>query len=191
MDKQNYYLYTDNNLLENPNNYFYTNYNGLDFISAWYENRMSVNKYPGIEVSPPGSGYCTNLTSYATKDILEYLYASIDAGKSTQGILELFIQRFEVSKRIYNHYTDKFRATEGADYQQLSHYIRFAEVLDLSYKLSGLLSQLNSLIKVLDILVSVADQITADLSLRFYRLLNSEKEHVQSLITKLEIKVNA
>lgn len=189
MDKHNLYSYTDNNLLESKNTYFYTQYIGAEFISAWYQNRASVCSNSVDEVTVPDSKYGLELNSNLGKDILEYLYACVDADKDTDGLLALLAQRFEVSKRIYSQYTPELRATESANDQELSLYIRFGEVLDLAYEKSASLSQLNALIKLVDILVSVADQISAEMTPRFNRLRNAEKKHIESLIHKLQISI--
>jgi hypothetical protein len=189
-DQSSLYNFTTTNLIESPNNYFYSNFLGIKFVDSWFQNRDPfINKYQVHGHTSQPQSY-SELNSYSAEDILEFLYSSIVYGKSTKGLFELFIKRFEVTKRIYHNYTRELKASKGSQYENLNHYIRFGEILIYSYDFSKSLSELNALLKVLDILVSVSDNMTKDQLARFYRLIDFERKYIQSLMSNLGLDTN-
>lgn len=92
--------------------------------------------------------------SVATRPLLLDLLSVPMAGGADKIWLDRLIQRFEVTKKLYTVYLPGFRKGEGA-YDDLSVYRCFALALVLAYRQSHNLKQLNALLKVNDLLISL------------------------------------
>ena len=97
-----------------------------------------------------------------TTALLEALLAALASEKAVpaqfaQSIpawLDRLIQRFEVTKRLYDSYQPGFRKGSG-DYQSLRRYWLFALILSLSLSKQLRLKNLSALLKACDLLCSV------------------------------------
>ena len=113
MQYNNLYPFTAGNRLEDRNTYFYTPFNGQEFVNAWMDNRertlAALEVEPEIiDFMPHGSlsdiSFPVNtstlmsvlMNALVEKNDLETLYA----------IINKLLQRFEVTKRIHSSYPE-------------------------------------------------------------------------------------
>ncbi len=106
-----------------------------------------------------GWGKLTTAEPVATLDLLHALIAvqltnAQDA--NTKAWLDLLVQRFEVTKKIYETYPPSFRKGEGAN-TSVRLYWLFALALCLFYARSNEIKYLNTLLKVCDLLCSLPE----------------------------------
>ncbi len=162
------YPYTEDNLIERPNSYFYSSFGGSSFLNAWRENRALVlGKLPrskAIEWSAPSISNATAPSTLETRSFLNDLFERLTTGKSDSGdevFLRVFVKRFEVTKRIYTHYSTSFGIVSNQEYRDLKLYIYSAAVLSEAFRIYGEWPYLNALLKMIDILVSVHPKLDA------------------------------
>lgn len=170
------YNYTENDLLEYPESYFYSKFNGVLFLESYYSKRFE-------KLSTLGSDLIINSKFEKLKieitSKIKILYSKNNKDNSffytsdfllnilndnNQNLNEKFykiIQKFEITKKIYDKYQiDSFK---GIGYNKnLDIYILFGICLIDFYHKTKNLVYLNSILKLSDILCS---QIKTDSSL--------------------------
>ncbi|MBM3803166.1 MAG: hypothetical protein FJW26_12770 [Acidimicrobiia bacterium] len=105
--------------------------------------------------------------------------------------IDRLVQRFEVSKRLYEFYVFRgnlFRADSHTPFRRLSLYLEFAEVAVRAYQLSGELPYLNVLLKALDTLSGVSVQLADSEQSRLAWLIVQERALVKALANKLQVR---
>jgi len=183
------YIYSDGNRLENRNTYFYTPYLGIPFVNGWHAARQNAKNQLNISVLQDdieddklGSNRYTGEFVIKTllKEVLENRYSDT---------LKLLIQRFEVGKRIYDEYDKNLRPIpNSADkYCSPQLYIGFAELLSLAYSNTKELVYLNSLLKVMDILVSISSELDAVHKNSLSRIIAEESTYISELEHKVGV----
>jgi hypothetical protein len=207
------YIYNQRNLLENPEKYMYTKFQGLDLFKSFFINRNNVlkkcreNIYESssssldiqrafivikqnlISKSPYAlESFCPQFKqediknnhlrikddldsvqinklmnnfsseqSLETSILLDKLFASIllDVNNFINKIwLDRLVQRFEVTKKIYEEYLPGFRKGRGHN-NIIKLYWLFALVLSIYYAQTNQIKYLNTLIKVCDLITSL------------------------------------
>ncbi len=191
MNSHSTYTYATGDLLEERNSYTYTSYHGDVFFADWREARAQVLQQLAEPADPPEPvGKIVLATAlegdtFRTADILESLMGSLlrqETGELIRDTLARLVGRFEVAKRVHSHYLARWRAAPEANYHDLALYLRYAEVMELAYSLTGNVVYLNVLLKVLDTLAARVADLPADQSGRLARLLGREQIHIdQSL----------
>ena len=191
MKGQSTYTYANGDLLEERNSYTYTEYHGDVFFADWRDARANVSQQLGASLDAPAAVGALALETtlegerLCTSDILESLMDNL-MGQETDGLvrdtLARLVGRFEVSKRVHSHYLGHWRAAPGADYHDLALYLRYAEVMEIAYSLSGKIEYLNVLLKVLDTLATRATDLPAEESGRLTRLFSHEQIHIEKLL---------
>jgi hypothetical protein len=120
--------------------------------------------------------------------VLDRLYSEVSSEKYSDE-LRLLVQRFEVSKRIYSEYDKDLRPININNYNDISLYIRFAEILNSAYEGSKELYYLNALLKVMDILFSEKSNLSSKEVGRLSRLVCGENKHISNLGKLLGIQI--
>lgn len=170
------YPYSAENRLKLPANYQYAAFGGQAYLAEYLRDRESALEALGVRPAAASTSVLLDLLGeYATNgehvpiDVL-----SIDQTISTQTLLislafwlegdkaypegeiwlRRLIQRFEVSKRLYNAYPPGFRKGVG-DFSQIDLYLAFAAVLCLRHLETGNLQCLSTLLKTTDLLCSL------------------------------------
>lgn len=185
--KKYQYQYSYQNILDNPSNYSYSPFEGIFFIRKWIQQRdLSKNQFykkyePIIQ---------TNLSStdILLKDILEKLKRKKISKNTIDNIYNL-IKSFEVRKRLYDEYDDNWRPINPNSYFSIERYLLFAEVLDMAWKKKLGIQTLNTLLKCLDILTALNDQLDSEQRKRLYNLIDNERNHIIALAKELGIGV--
>lgn len=142
------YGYTDRDLLERRESYFYSTLSGAGWLAIYRDARREAlshlhegSKLPfGTDAPlPDGSG------PIRTAELL----GSLEVIPDPEWIDRL-VQRFEVTKRLYESYDARLRQGSGS-FHDLSLYVRLARLLTAE---PVRLDRLNSLLKLHDLLLS-------------------------------------
>lgn len=195
MTEKTLYPFTDENRLENQNTYFYVPFGGKPFVEAWAQTRMQTLASIGNpKVREPSNPSETGPASVpaAARDLLGAMHHKISnatLSATEAGVLNKLLQRFEVTKRIHEHYPENFRPDKSVPYDDLQLYLLFAQVMDTAYASLGKLYYLNAMIKVLDTLSSVAGTLSADDQGVFAWLVGQEQKHIQALAEEQQVAI--
>ena len=181
------YPYVIGDRLRDRNTYFYTRFGGGEFLKSWTENRL---RYLVAKPEPPPESQETifvpiDSEHVTTAPLLEYLFHQIQVNainaRDTRIWLARLVGKFEVSKRIHKCYGAGFRASNIDAHRDLALYLRAAEVFESAYSQTEELQFLNVLLKIMDSLSSVFDDIETTLQGRFSWLIEREAIHVKNL----------
>ena len=170
------YPYAAENRLDVPHAYMYAPYGGQDFLAAYADDRRVrlARHLQGTDGLPPGglkdalAAAARALASTRRPDtfspaeptplqpLLAALLGVLASGDpaAAQPWLVRVIQRFEVSKKLYAGYAPGFRKGEG-EARDPARYAELALCLALAHALSGQLQYLSTLLKLVDLLLSL------------------------------------
>ena len=207
------YLYNQRNLLEDPEKYMYTKYQGLDLFQSYLNSRNNVLKKCRENISDSSSSsliiqrafivikqnliskspnalksFCPHIKqedvkninlpfdtdinlarmtklmnntslgqSVKTSTLLDGLFASIllDVNNISNKIwLDRLVQRFEVTKKLYEEYLPGFRKGRGHN-NLIKLYWLFALVLSIYYSQTNQIKYLSTILKVCDLITSL------------------------------------
>lgn len=162
------YRYAKTNLLEKPENYFFSEYDGNNFIKAYFQNRLYIIKklkysdniitYNSIQeyLEKNRQNYSANMENTIIsvmflRDLLkEIINNNINDKK---GYLDILLKKYEVTKKIFNEYDENFKAISN-DYSNIESYCLLSICCSLYYKKSNNLKYINTSIKINDMLCS-------------------------------------
>ena len=176
------YQYTTRDLIDEKENYMYSFFNGRPFMSAYMNNRLKYttqmhNKFNSIKeiekaiVHELNNFYKHNDVSeshnnhenISTLDFLldiSQLFRSKKIENAAEK-LDVLVHRFEVSKKIHPYYDKAIRVGSGGD-RNYSLYLLMGLVLIYSYITTDHLQYLSTLLKVLDVIISVDPELRFD-----------------------------
>ena len=188
------YSYTDGDKIASPNTYFYTEYNGQEFLNSYFGNRKSILRKMKDAVEPTFSenDIETDQSLIQTSIYLDYLYTSLQSQNHSRNAdifaeINLILKKFEVSKRIYDFYLPEFKKSDDSDFKNLNNYLKLASVLSRSYEITNKLNYLNGMLKVIDTLISVFNEMSELEKKNLAWLIRLEIDHVGKLTSKLRI----
>lgn len=191
------YEYSQGNLLEKRNTYFYTPFLGEAFLAAWRHSRQSAAA--GLPEPQPFEFQKSHLPGEKTdvidtRSLLNYLGNLLIEGESKpseyqQALLNRLVTKFEVSKRIYESYTKEFQPIDKAGYNRLGLYVQFAAAMSLAYQKTAGLTYLNAMIKCIDTLISCMDRLQPKEAAALADLINREYTYVAALAEKVEVEL--
>ncbi|GAB4288211.1 MAG: hypothetical protein Kow0083_00710 [Methylophaga sp.] len=187
MSNGSLYPYAEGPLLEQPNSYFYTPYHGHEFLHAWQESRTI---YPRPEVLSRPSADIERRSSVGDKvDTVNLLHDLLSHHADQTYWWPRLVKKFEVKKRLFAAYQSEapHRPCIESGYQNLDIYLLFAEWLSLSYQQQGKLQLINTMLKVMDTLLSQQASLSMRQRANLCWLLNQEKicvSHLQQTVMK-------
>lgn len=186
------YNYAQGELLENPNTYQYSDYGGVDLLHTWRESRQKIQLLLGPPVPPPDP--YNELTGYfSVNTSLENLMRDIGEGSlqdlNIKAKLDLWVKKFEISKRLFEEYDEQLKPVDKAKYHDLGAYVRYAEIMEKAYQQSGKLPYLNVLLKIMDTLIAYNAQLSDQLRSRLAWLIGREIEYVVALAGKKGVAI--
>jgi hypothetical protein len=176
------YQYAREDLLENRNTYFYTEYNGAAFIVGWRATRSTVKNALSGAISP-ASAADFDPDSRLTKDLIECAIA----GDESLG--EKFVAKFEITKRIHLGYGDDFRALNKDEHHNIDLYLRAADLFAQLYGASKSSRHLNVYLKCMDTLVGLSAKMETEAGGRLAWHIAREEQYISSLMAKLELSL--
>jgi len=188
------YPYSQGERLEERNTYFYSAYHGQPFFAAWRASRQQAlaNLPPAKPWAPKASGVTLNTEhGYDTQALLNLLLTSDLGAPAHRRFAEQLLQRFEVSKRLYRHYTPAFKAVLDSGYDDLSLYVQFAALCLAMQAQPKALPFLNGLLKSLDTLIAVHASCPAELGAHLAWLIAGEARWVEALAVQVKVSLDA
>ena len=183
MTQKEIYAYASGRLLEERNSYFYSTYHGEPFLEAWKVRRRERSEV-STQTDPDALPTSTE-TDCLIEEIVGELGKSSEEASAALMRLDRLVQNFEVTKRIFDAYTDEWRAVDRTRYYNAASYARFSGLLSLAFEKTGYLTYLNALLKCNDILnaIELPSRVHAYLPLLFAK----ERAFVQKLRADLPI----
>lgn len=174
------YKFTKKNLLDSPENYMYSEFKGTNFLNSYILNRQSkINKFSNNNINNlkkikehyEANLMCLckdNYIKLSEFDICEMgeidqilntlLHGLLKKRSSKKKIIlitNIICQKFEISKKLKNNYSNKVKISYVSD-KRLSIYIKFSAVLCLVYNNTQNIRYLNTYLKVNDLILSSA-----------------------------------
>lgn len=190
------YPYATGDLLEDRNTYFYTPYGGGDFLHAWRQQRDRLMKsLPDPKPAPeaPAEEAHFDSDTIETDALLRRLLRAIEEGRAdaddTRPWLQKLLGKFEVTKRVHQAYGPGFRALDPSRHKDAGRYLRLSEVFEKAYDQTGTLPYLNVLLKGLDTLSTLAEELDEAEKARLSHLITREKTHVEDIAGKMDVSL--
>ncbi len=188
------YPYADGDKLENRNTYYYSSYEGEQFLDAYDNARLSVAENQEIkepvrfgDVEPHGVTDRGIDTKALLQSLIGMCYEDCMTVEAWRLVAKL-IQRFEVSKRLFPEYGTNWRAINSSDYLQFDLYLSFAKLMEAAYNCRSGLTELNAFLKVIDTLVSVRHLLDTEQKSCMVWLIQKEVEIIKELRCSMELK---
>jgi cytidine diphosphoramidate kinase len=170
----NTYSYTLNDLLEHPQKYEYSKFEGVNFFKQFSQERNETldfldTRLKKITEVNNVNNFELDLHEFKTKkdlilkEFLIFLYlGDRSVLEKQESFFEILIKRFEVSKKLYLTYNIKDIRKSSKDFNELISYCLFSLVLQRYYDMSigqQKLVYLNSILKVNDIISSTKSNL--------------------------------
>ena len=194
------YSYANTDLLEFPQKYQMTPFEGREFLSSYEKNRQkildkiknnqTVNSLPHtlkllqkqflIDIKSDQKIF---VTSNQLSSILLRLQHQKETQQETKFIMAL-LKKFEIKKRIFSEYDHELKEN-STDFKILTNYILLAAICAKKFQDNSNPKFLNTLLKLNDTICSQIDSINDvnNLSLIYY-IINLELEYIRDLIRK-------
>jgi hypothetical protein len=197
------YKYTDKNLLDNPESYFYSKFDGKLFLESFFIKRNEkLLEFRDLV------GYDYNLEDLKTEIIskikhnnnfqksnlnfntFNFLFKKLDEKKIDESdlIFNRIIQKFEISKKINDLYSLDGLKPIGNN-KNIEIYILFGICLIQFYQFTKKLKYLNSILKLSDILCSIQNDKSLLFSLGSVFIIEKELYFIENLLNQNQIKI--
>jgi len=194
------YSYANTDLLEFPQKYQMTPFEGREFLSSYEKNRQKIldkiknnqtvnslshtlkllQKQFLIDIKSDQKIF---VTSNQLSSILLRLQHQKETQQETKFIMAL-LKKFEIKKRIFSEYDHELKEN-STDFKILTNYILLAAICVKKFQDNNNPKFLNTLLKLNDTICSQIDSINDvnNLSLIYY-IINLELEYIRDLIRK-------
>lgn len=137
------YRYTARDLMAAPERYFYTALEGPGFLPTYLAARRgalhALPEQAHIALPFAPAGRIASMTALTDPP---------------EAVLDRFARRFEITRKIHVLYDEELRRGEGGT-DDPAPYARLARVLSEQYRVTGHLRDLNTLLKLGDLLASL------------------------------------
>lgn len=209
MTKRSMYQYSIRSLLGNPEKYQMSPFEGKEFLHNYKKSRMSkikhfeknqnsITKFDNILKIIRFKGD-TNIQNKIRKDTIEteelftFLCSKLEENKMEsflKEIIDVFIKKFEIRKKIFNAYDADFKVASN-DFTNLKNYSLFSLICLLEYHKTDNLKYLNTSLKLNDIICSQSTKISSsdDITL-FLFIVKKELEFIFVLCDKKKVFLN-
>lgn len=205
------YPYTAENRLDAPHAYMYAPFGGAQFLGSYVADRRArLTSNFGIERTSvsteqlrdaawrltgddaPGLPALESMPSWSLRAVMHSLIRALSDGGDAQRVLDPLVQRFEVSKKLYRDYAPGFRNGQGS-FRDPVRYIEFALCLVLAYRQSGHMQYLSTLLKLVDLILSIDPKEVLSACPRdvIALLVEAELEAVAKLATTHRVPIRA
>ena len=201
MTKQSGYVYSTQNLLEIPQKYQMSPFQGHEFLEQYKESRRAsmqlikdkINTITLDQIAAqmqPNFQHpleIINSSKFSTQKLFESIFLILLRDKDDIDITKIvndFIKKFEIKKRIFSCYNKEIQETSN-DYKTLPNYILLASICVLKYKKTKNLKYINVLLKLNDTICSQINIISENnTSFLCFFALKSELDYISDLIKK-------
>lgn len=182
----NSYEFITDSPLDCRQSYTYTQYLGQPYFNEWQRSRLCIIKYADKqafsnsfknEIESVGKFQAGDIVT--TKNCLEQLL-STPTERDQAKWLDFFIQRFEVSKRLFDQYAlTENRPKSVGGYTDQELYLLFAELLVQRVSVDLYFPAVNALLKAVDTLLGLESQLSESQRSRLSAVVSSEFEVVK------------
>lgn len=181
------YKYITENNLENRQFYMYCEFEGMNFLKAYFKTRTDF--IDGWK-SDKDEGYFVEKISLESRtDAVLYNLLCEDFKTENKKMIDWFTKDFEVRKRVYTSYDDiTKKPEEGADYHRISPYILLGYVMSKAYVKTENYKYLNCLLKIDDTLLSLIEQMSENEVMAVKKLLETEIDYVAKILETKKIE---
>jgi hypothetical protein len=171
------YAYACGNLLESPNNYFFSSTGGPTFLDSYERSRKEMIELLRSRINESAATECSLASNGLLND------CAIEAVDPTSGRerLELILRRFAVTKKVWSQYGVDARPLGPATCEDLRYYLRFAAILASALATHGDVRYLNGLLQVNDIVQAHAAQLEPEQLCQASFLLQFEIDWVEEI----------
>ena len=153
------YKYISETAPKDKIDYSYSIYFGLDFIKSWLNtrNNFSKNKKEDLkfECFSELNKIDWNSNYISSKKIFNYWLVCVEEGKKIDPLIYLLVKRFEVTRKIYNEYSELMRPEDKTNFEDFESYALFGILLGKLFKKTKFYPFLNALLKLNDILLGI------------------------------------
>ena len=174
--------------LDRRNIYNYFPFSGSEFLTAWRKEREKCLALAPEENTADGGGRRPGPfepeNGFSVDELLGWIHDDDEDLTKSARYLEAIVQRFEVTKKVYERYDANARAVDREAYRRLDCYVSFAELMETAYARTGDLPYLNALLKCDDIVCSHFDELEKPLRARAAAVVRKEMSHVSELSAK-------
>ncbi len=183
-----YKYITDNNLYKKQT-YMYSEYKGMLFFKEYLDSRQAFLEQNGFEKTDNAAR--ENINNPVQKNLLD-LKKSMESGKydkETVYLINAYTKSFEVRKRVYTEYDDSWKPLSNEDFSDIKNYLLFADCLLLAYRNLKCMKYFNCLLKVVDTLLSIQDQIDCQWKRHFSYIIRQELDIVYEIAIENGIRL--
>ena len=197
------YNYSSMNLLEYPQKYQMSPFEGKDFILAYLNSRKKIiellqknKKKSFLEILEKIKRFPENdLENLPDVINLEkflslLLYNLLEEKQidMTDKYINLFLKKFEIKKKLYSFYNSDFKEINN-NFKNIHNYVLLTIIFQIKYKKLKSLKYLNTILKLNDVICSQYNNLKEiDEELTFH-LLSNEIDFVKELCYKKGIDV--
>lgn len=193
------YSYCDRNLLENPEKYNFTKFQGKDFLIDYFnfrqkqikkiENKININ----LNMDKIISELEVKKDSIQGIFLLENFLIEIIVGKNRNEKINVdidrFLKKFEVKKKLAESYTINFIEND-TEYGNLKNYLLLGFLVTLRYNETRNLKYLNVLLKINDMLITQIEQLKDEKDFFIFKKnLENEIDYVKKICEKKGIEI--
>ena len=176
------YAYSDGDLLETPQTYRYSSFQGEAFVDAWRASRLAACAHLPAPALPARISRHRWLSSVVLSSACAGP-CGCSAGAGVSGPLTAYwlprlLKKFEVSKRLYTGYeaAAPHRPLPHGSYGSVPPYLLLAECMLHGWQASGAAYYLSGLLKLTDTLVSQQGRLDPDQGAYLAWLLTQEQQ---------------
>lgn len=192
------YQYSNGNLLENPQKYQKTPFLGNFFLESYLSSRenyaknlqsksdkkITVKEFIQKFEQTENPQKIINAEKFSLekllRSILIYNNNSQNDFPEHDFIIDIFLKKFEVRKKLFTEYNSKFQE-QTDNFKNLKNYIYFSLLCLMNYNKTKNLKFLNVVLKLNDTICSQIEKINEDEEIVFFKyvLLNEKKCIIQ------------
>jgi len=164
------YEYSSGNLIKNPQNYQFSKYDGKNFLKNYKDSRLKFielletkfTKKQTVDQTIKNivlghNDFQNGLKNEnKTNELFKFLLYSTYSGKENEFVIRIidkFVTKFEIKKRIFSTYNSDLKEIVG-DYSDLENYILLSCLTLMRYKKTSCLKFLNVALKLNDTICS-------------------------------------
>lgn len=188
------YGYTQRNLFDHPETYFYSEYTGKIFFHQWLHDRdkfvVPPDTYsPELLFSPQqeSSPESMEIHTHIFFDTVYWQLSSGELNSENQKKIDLVVKRFEITKYVFYNYSQDLRLLSSSSFLDRDLYLKFGIILEFLFTKTGNIPYLNSLLKIIDIISSDYENLTDPQKLAGSFLAKREREIILGLLNEREI----
>lgn len=198
------YLYSERDLLKQSQKYEKTPYQGSNFLVAYTKSRekiLNVLQNNIIPLNEVVKRLSLNINFNILTDIKKgfqanELFIKIAENLVKESAIEIFdfiidkfVRKFEVEKKIFASYDNEFKKTTE-DYSNLQNYVLLSLICIYKYKYSKKLRYLNVVLKLNDLICSQIEKINGSINSSLLNfVLRDELLAISSLLDAKRIEI--